>query len=76
MRLGDWIWRSKRGVDLLTVPLLPWKEVPAWVGGWGKATTGRREVRKGISVESTGNGSSRGWGQGKLPKVVCCRAVD
>lgn len=47
-----------------------------WVGGWDKATTGRREVRKRISVESTGNGSSRGWGQGKLPQVVCCRAVD
>lgn len=50
-------------MDVLTAPLLSWKEVPAWVGGWGKAT-GRRELRKGISVEPTGNGSSRGWGWG------------
>lgn len=49
---------------MLTVPLLSWKEVPAWVGGWGKAT-GRRELRKGISVESTGNGRAGGRGGGK-----------
>lgn len=52
-------------MDLFLASLLPWKEqplpyqeVPFGVGGWNKATSGLKEVRKGRSVGVTGNGHS------------------
>lgn len=65
-------------MGLPSVYLLIWEEWPlayqgvmASVGIWNKATSCRKELRKGRSVGATGDGT---WHQGRLKQMFCYRA--
>lgn len=76
MRLGNWIWRHGYRCPDLCLACFTSLWTPgsvAEVGRWDRAMTERREVWKGRSVWSTGDG---GWGTSVTPAGGGCRPVD